>query len=169
MNLVIFGLAVVVSTKRFEEGRKAQKAKEALRATSIERATNFGEDKFRSIFKKLSKKAIPDSHCLVFWYASLDKARNALRSGIPATEAHGGGIVFTFNPPHKLDEKDAKVFPDASREVVLVCSIPRELLSRLPDDLVPTENGESFELSKENVQEMKEAFKTFDADGSGTS
>ena len=162
------GLAIVMSAKRFEAAQKAQKAKERLRAIHIEWGMDFTEEKFTQIFKNLLTTSIPDSHCLVFWYASLEDGRDALRSGIPATSAHGGGIVFTFNPPHKLDSEDTKVFPETSREVVLVCSIPREFLDRLPEEKEPVlMGGENFKLTKDEKQGMKKAFKAFDTDNSG--
>jgi len=139
-NLVVLSFALYIAVCRFVAQEQKDRLRLESQAQKIEWAVSFLPGKWATTFHAISRNAIPRSHCLVFWYSSLEGARSALRSGIPALESGGladteAGVVFTMHNPSEINSNDMTVFPKHLQEAVLVCSVRRCLLSRLPGAL----------------------------------
>ena len=139
-NLAILVFALFIAVRRFIIYQRKDRLRLESQAQEIEWAVSFLPKKWATTFEAISRDAIPRSHCLVFWYTSLEGARNALRSGIPALESGGlaytkAGVVFTLHNPSEIDPDDMIVFPKRRQEAVLACSVRRCLLSRITGEL----------------------------------
>ena len=143
ISFTIMSLVIQLGGKKLRADRK-EKADQARKASHIEDATGFSEDKFKTTFDTILFSAVPASHALVFYYTSLHGARKALKSGIPAHAAFDG-VVVSFRLPSDLTEKDVFVFtiggafPPYEKslrvrpfEAVLAMSLPKRLLFPLP-------------------------------------
>jgi len=136
INLVVIAFALFAAVRRYVVQKKIESLRLERQAQKIEWAVSFLPGKWATTFDAISRNAIPRSHCLVFWYTSLDGARDALRSGIPALESGGlveseAGVVFTLHNPSEIDSNDKIVFPKHRQEAVLACSVRRCLLCRI--------------------------------------
>jgi hypothetical protein len=152
VNVSVFGVALMSALLHYyEEKRITDKLKD--RSTNkVEYAVDFSTVKFNTTFDAIVEHSVPPSSCLVFWYTDMVHAKQALKSGIPATPLKGdlkslssllgqrsggiasrlnsndvGGVVVTLNSPALLDETDMQYFK--VREVVLACSVPRRWLT----------------------------------------
>jgi hypothetical protein len=138
-NLVVLALALFTAVRRYFVDENRDRIRLESQAQKIEWAVSFLPAKWATTFEAISRNAIPRSHCLVFWYTTLEGAREALRRGIPALESgladNSAGVVFTLHNPSEIDSDDMMVFPKHLQEAVLACSVRRCLLSRLPGAL----------------------------------
>ena len=139
-NLVVLAVALGTGVRRYLSYEHKDRLRLESQAHTVEMAASFLPGNWAKLFDDVSRNVIPRSHCLVFWYTSLDGAHIALRSGIPALESGGlaytkAGVVFTLHDPSEIEPNDMIVFPKHRREAVLLCSVQKSLLCRITGEL----------------------------------
>lgn len=133
VNLVIITMVLRMSLVRYFSDRAFSRASKMKSANGkVEWAVGFSEGKLKTTFDAVTEHYVSSSQGLVFTYCSCSSATMALREGIPALlydEHELEGILFSLHRPYELDSTDRQMF--SSFEVVLACSVPLTLLSRL--------------------------------------
>ena len=71
VNAFILLLAVFVGWRRYRKERKVEKSL-LSKQVKMEWATNFTEGKFESTFQFTIHRNVPQSHCLCFYFTSLE-------------------------------------------------------------------------------------------------
>jgi len=122
-NLAVIGLALWLGYSRYRLEVARELAAKQNQAQRVEWAVGFSDEKFSTTFEAIDKNIVPASHAMLFWYGPLEAAQRALASGVPATDALGGGVALTLHRPHELDANDDAAFPPHLREAILVLSV----------------------------------------------
>jgi len=146
-NLSLTAIFLFIGYSRFKY-HKERKQNIKAKAEKMEWAVGFSAKKFRTTLKSINATSVAASEVLVFYYASFELARMAMRSGLPAFEKFGG-VPFTLRHPHQCgiteqnifachdstttheeggDNSSAVSFPN---DVLLVLALPRGLLRSL--------------------------------------
>jgi hypothetical protein len=79
------------------------------KASAIEDARNFNENKFITTFESIWRHSIPSSHVLCFHYTSVKLGLSSRKSGLAAFKRFNG-VPFTLRYPFKTNENDHAVF-----------------------------------------------------------
>jgi hypothetical protein len=133
VNTAIVALIGYANAARYRRARSEKGRARERSAQRLEWAVGFGKNKFATTLSAMEKDHLPSTHAAVYWYGSLEDAKQCLRSGLYATRVPAAlGIVFTLHRPQELDSDDRDAFP--LREAVLVCSVPWALLEFLGEE-----------------------------------
>ena len=132
VNLCIIFLAFFIGWRRYRKERKAAKS-ELSKRVKMEWAAHFSQGKFESTFQFTVHRNVPQSHCLCFYFTSLEQAGIILKTGLlPALKETNGIVVSLWGPHRIVDDGDPSLAYmgrlAASREAVLCLSLPHHLL-----------------------------------------